>query len=78
MANISMISLVLIMQKAPVKNTEQVTKEMGQMTQKETPECKIKKMITLGLLLDCLHENVRVYFESCIKTRVKSILKWIF
>ena len=66
------------MRKATVKNVEEVTKEMGQLTQKKKPEYKIKKLQTFGLRLGYLHENVRVYYESFIKTHVKLILKWIF
>jgi hypothetical protein len=61
------------MRKAPVKNTEDVTKEKGSWYRKKTPECKIKTLKTFGLLLDCLHEIVSVYFESFTKTHVKLI-----
>jgi hypothetical protein len=63
------------MQKAQVKNTEQLIKETAQLAQKETPECNIKKLKTLGLLLGCLHEIVRVCFESCMKVCVKMYLQ---
>jgi hypothetical protein len=65
------------MRKAPVKITEEVTKEKGSW-HKKRPECKIKKLKIFGLLLDCLHEIVGVYFESFRKTHVKLILKWVF
>jgi hypothetical protein len=51
---------------------------MGQLTQEKTPECKIKKLKTFVLLLDCPHEIEGVHFESFIKTEVKLILKWVF
>jgi hypothetical protein len=35
MVNISMTQVVLVMRKAPVKNTEEVATEMGQLTQKK-------------------------------------------
>ena len=79
MVNISMTQVVLVMRKAPVKNTEEVAKEMGQLTQKKKkPKCKLKKLKTFGLLLGCLHEIVGVYFERFINTHVKFISKWIF
>jgi hypothetical protein len=56
------------MQKPPVKKMEMI-KEMKQLTQKVRPECMIKKRKTLSLILDYLHEILRVYFERFIKIK---------
>ena len=55
------------MQKALVMNTEEVTKELGQLTQEKTPEWRIKELKTLGLFLDYLHEILLLMFWELYK-----------